>query len=137
MTAVATNTVSVMRQIEEQYNKHIDEHVDKLVDSFNDIVKVAEIKDKDKFVVAQEGYQIESQAAQIVRSSEALLTLITDLKQHLLLNDTKTLTQLTATRSRVLTEQRDEIRRRVVRLRDELDVAIHEMERVCFRSLAV
>ncbi|CAO3644212.1 unnamed protein product [Mucor hiemalis] len=56
----------VLLQIENQYNKRIDDDVAKLVDCFTDIVKVGENKDKDKFKVAQEGYQIESQAAQIV-----------------------------------------------------------------------
>lgn len=43
MAATAQSSVSVLRQIEEQYNKLIDEHVDKLVDSFSDIVKVAQV----------------------------------------------------------------------------------------------
>ncbi|CDS10701.1 hypothetical protein LRAMOSA11187 [Lichtheimia ramosa] len=123
-------------QAEEQYNKRIDDDVAKLVDCFSDIVRVGENKDKDKFRVAQEGYQIESQSAQIVRSTESLLSLITELKQHLLLNDTDTLSKLMKQRTDALDTQREEIKDTICTMRRELANTIYDLESVYFRSLS-
>ncbi|KAI8983894.1 surfeit locus protein 5 subunit 22 of mediator complex-domain-containing protein [Pilobolus umbonatus] len=130
-----TGPRSVLLQIEDQYNKRIDDDVAKLVDCFVDVVKVGENKDKDKFKVAQEGYQIESQAAQIVRSCESLLSLINELKQNLLLNDTKTLSRLRQTRSEKLTENTTAMKDKVVTMKKELSDIIYNLETVQYRSL--
>ncbi|KAI8092167.1 surfeit locus protein 5 subunit 22 of mediator complex-domain-containing protein [Gilbertella persicaria] len=125
----------VLLQIEDQYNKRIDDDVAKLVDCFTDIVKVGENKDKDKFKVAQEGYQIESQAAQIVRSCESLLSLVGELKQSLLLNDTKTLSKLRQARSEKLTENTVAIKERILTIKKELADTVYDLESVYYRSL--
>ncbi|KAI8338996.1 surfeit locus protein 5 subunit 22 of mediator complex-domain-containing protein [Chlamydoabsidia padenii] len=130
-----TTTRSMLQHMEDQYNKRIDDDISKLVDCYNDIVKIGEINDKDKFKVSQEGYQVESQAAQIVRSSESLLILIKELKQFLLLNDTKTLTALTEQRSMALSTQTTEIKNVVQDLRKDVAAAIYDMESVYYRSL--
>ncbi|KAG2217646.1 hypothetical protein INT45_004222 [Circinella minor] len=143
----ASGTASARQTLinaEEQYNKRIDDDISKLVDCFTDIVRVGENKDKDKFRVAEEGYQIESQSAQItllinknyqVRSAESLLGLITELKQHLLLNDTALLSQLAKQRKQVLNTQSDEIKNTVLKMREELRTTIYDLESVYFRSL--
>ncbi|CAO3615613.1 unnamed protein product [Mucor fragilis] len=130
-----TGPKPVLVQIEEQYNKRIDDDIGKLVDCFTDIVKVGENKDKDKFKVAQEGYQIESQSAQIVRSCESLLSLIGELKQNLLLNDTKTLTTLRQTRSERLIENTTAIKDRMQLMKKELAETVYDLETVFYRSL--
>ncbi|KAI8147887.1 surfeit locus protein 5 subunit 22 of mediator complex-domain-containing protein [Fennellomyces sp. T-0311] len=122
-------------QAEDQYNKRIDDDIAKLVDCFTDIVRVGENKDKDKFRVAEEGYQIESQSAQIVRSAESLLGLITELKQHLLLNDTELLSQLAKQRTQSLETQRHEIKDTLLKMRGELQTTIYDLESIYFRSL--
>ncbi|EPB86557.1 hypothetical protein HMPREF1544_06631 [Mucor circinelloides 1006PhL] len=130
-----TGLKPVLVQIEDQYNKRIDDDIGKLVDCFTDIVKVGENKDKDKFKVAQEGYQIESQSAQIVRSCESLLSLIGELKQNLLLNDTKTLTTLRQTRSKKLIENTAAIKDRMQLMKKELAETVYDLETVFYRSL--
>ncbi|SAM09471.1 hypothetical protein [Absidia glauca] len=134
-SAPQTTSRSMLQHMEDQYNKRIDDDISKLVDCYSDIVKIGEISDKDKFKVSQEGYQVESQAAQIVRSSESLLILIKELKQFLLLNDTKTLTTLTEQRSIALTTQTAEIKNVVQDLRKDVAAAIYDMESVYYRSL--
>ncbi|KAI8368596.1 surfeit locus protein 5 subunit 22 of mediator complex-domain-containing protein [Choanephora cucurbitarum] len=126
----------VLLQIEDQYNKRIDDDVAKLVDCFTDVVKVSENKDKDKFKVAQEGYQIESQAAQIVRSCESLLSLIGELKQNLLLNDTKTLSRLRQNHSEKLTTNTNTIKDRIVQMKKELADTVYDLETVYYRPLS-
>lgn len=85
--------------------------------------------------MAQEGYQIESQSAQIVRSCESLLSLIGELKQNLLLNDTKTLTTLRQTRSERLIENTTAIKDRMQLMKKELAETVYDLETVFYRSL--
>lgn len=122
-------------QVDDQYNKRIDDDISKLVDCYTDIVRIGENKDKDKFKVAQEGYQIESQAAQIVRSCESLLSLTNELKQFLLLNDAETLAQLRKTQSEKLVESTTTIKSKVNTMRSELSKAVFDLETVYYRSL--
>ncbi|KAK9767764.1 hypothetical protein K7432_002147 [Basidiobolus ranarum] len=126
--------VSALTQIEEAYNKRLDNELDQLVDSFGDIIRVAKIEDKDKFRIAQENYQVECRAANIVRSVESLLGLVTELKQSLLLNDTNTLNHFTTSRIHVVSTQKEVIKDSVVKLRNNLDSAIWEMENVYYNS---
>ncbi|KAI9362881.1 surfeit locus protein 5 subunit 22 of mediator complex-domain-containing protein [Pilaira anomala] len=133
--AAQTGPRPVLLQIEDQFNKRIDDDVGKLVDCFTDIVKVGENKDKDKFKVAQEGYQIESQAAQIVRSCESLLSLIGELKQNLLLNDTKTLSKLRKTQSVKLEKDTLAIKEQLTTMKKELAETVYDLESVNYRSL--
>ncbi|KAH8549591.1 hypothetical protein BGW37DRAFT_428893 [Umbelopsis sp. PMI_123] len=102
----------ILLQLEEQYSKRVDDDVLKLVDSFADIVRVTEI-----------------------RSAESLLGLITELKQILLLNDTKTLTQLSDTRTKALREPKTAIKSEMSKIKTELDAAIFDMENVLYRNL--
>ncbi|ORZ24055.1 hypothetical protein BCR42DRAFT_316732 [Absidia repens] len=105
-------TRPMLQHMEDQYNKRIDDDITKLVDCFSDIIKIGE-----------------------VRSSESLLGLIKELKQYLLLNDTKTLTSLTEQRSTALTTQTAEIKTTIQDLRKEVTAAIYDMESVYYRSL--
>ncbi|KAG2186068.1 hypothetical protein INT43_002506 [Umbelopsis isabellina] len=133
--AQAASSKPILLQLEEQYTKRVDDDVLKLVDSFADIIRVTEIEKKDKFKVTQEGYQIESQTAQIIRSAESLLGLITELKQMLLLNDTKTLTHLSDTRTKDLQAPKTAIKSEMYKIKTELDAAIFDMENVLYRNL--
>lgn len=179
--AAQASSRSRLLTIEDQFNKRIDDDIAKLIDCFADIVRIGEVhtiksiriqsrywssfvciqnRDKDKFRVAEEGYQIESQSAQIVRgsnntqneehahfhpinqfalyqvrSAESLLSLITELKQHLLLNDTETLSRLYDQRKRQLTTQTAEIKDTLYNMREKLAKTTYELESVYFRSL--
>ncbi|CAO3688185.1 unnamed protein product [Umbelopsis ramanniana] len=127
----------ILLQLEEQYTKRVDDDVLNLrvnAHMTNTPLPVP-IENKDKFKVTQEGYQIESQTAQIIRSAESLLGLITELKQILLLNDTKTLTQLSDTRTKDLREPKTAIKSEMSKIKTELDAAVFDMENVLYRNL--
>ncbi|KAJ1926658.1 hypothetical protein IWQ60_003600 [Tieghemiomyces parasiticus] len=79
----------------EDFDKKLDGEMDTLVESFTHIISSAKIQAKDTFTLAEEGYQIECQATTIVRSCETLLTMISDMKQSLLLNDTRSINSIT------------------------------------------
>ncbi|KAI1313082.1 Mediator of RNA polymerase II transcription subunit 22, partial [Mortierella claussenii] len=89
---------------------------------------------KDKYKLAQESYQIQGRATNIVSSAESLLAMVTELKQTLLLNDANTLAQLSTRRQRELSTQKTAVKQRIVGLKEEVDRTIWELEEVCYGS---
>ncbi|KAG0271261.1 Mediator of RNA polymerase II transcription subunit 22 [Linnemannia exigua] len=141
---VTRNTnLSALQEIEEAYNKRLDMDVAQLMESFGDIIKVASIthsessQSKDKYKLAQESYQIQGRATNIVTSAEALLAMVTELKQTLLLNDATTLAQLATQRQAELSSQKTAVKQRVMGLKEEVDKTIWELEQACYGSSGV
>ncbi|KAF8986504.1 Mediator of RNA polymerase II transcription subunit 22 [Entomortierella lignicola] len=138
---VKSASLSALQEIEEAYNKRLDNDVAQLMESFGDIVKVASITynessiSKDKYKLAQESYQIQGRATNIVSSAESLLAMVTELKQTLLLNDANTLAQLSTRRQKELSTQKTAVKQRVLGLKEEVDRTIWELEQACFGSL--
>ncbi|KAF9088454.1 Mediator of RNA polymerase II transcription subunit 22 [Mortierella sp. GBA35] len=132
--------LSALQEIEEAYNKRLDSDVAVLMESFGDIIKVASIThnessvSKDKYKLAQESYQIQGRATNIVSSAESLLAMVTELKQTLLLNDTTTLAQLSTQRQAELSNQKTAVKQRVLGLKEEVDKTIWELEQACYGS---
>ncbi|KAF9355820.1 Mediator of RNA polymerase II transcription subunit 22 [Mortierella sp. AD094] len=135
---VKSASLSALQEIEEAYNKRLDNDVAQLMESFGDIVKVASITynessiSKDKYKLAQESYQIQGRATNIVSSAESLLAMVTELKQTLLLNDANTLAQLSTQRQQELSTQKTAVKQRVLGLKEEVDRTIWELEQACF-----
>ncbi|KAG0052103.1 Mediator of RNA polymerase II transcription subunit 22 [Gryganskiella cystojenkinii] len=137
--AAARNAnLSALQEIEETYNKRLDMDVNQLMESFGDIIKVATIMhpdtsiSKDKYKLAQESYQIQGRATNIVSSAESLLAMVTELKQTLLLNDTGTLAELSTRRQIELSTQKTAVKQRVLGLKEEVDRTIWELEQTCY-----
>ncbi|KAL1920467.1 uncharacterized protein VTP21DRAFT_844 [Calcarisporiella thermophila] len=114
--------------VEESYHKRIDENVDQLAEAFADIIRVSGIENKDRFKISQEAYQVECRAASIVNSVESLLSLIAELKQSFLLNDTHTWVNSAQKRVEALSAKKSHIKSRLSSIRDELEMAIADME---------
>ncbi|KAF9317390.1 Mediator of RNA polymerase II transcription subunit 22 [Linnemannia elongata] len=139
--ATRNTNLSALQEIEEAYNKRLDMDVAQLMESFGDIIKTASIthsesltQSKDKYKLAQESYQIQGRAANIVSSAESLLAMVTELKQTLLLNDTTTLAQLSTQRQQELSSQKTAVKQRVMGLKEEVDKTIWELEQACYGS---
>ncbi|OAQ28071.1 hypothetical protein K457DRAFT_76792 [Linnemannia elongata AG-77] len=134
--ATRNTNLSALQEIEEAYNKRLDMDVAQLMESFGDIIKTAEslTQSKDKYKLAQESYQIQGRAANIVSSAESLLAMVTELKQTLLLNDTTTLAQLSTQRQQELSSQKTAVKQRVMGLKEEVDKTIWELEQACYGS---
>ncbi|KAF9129111.1 Mediator of RNA polymerase II transcription subunit 22 [Mortierella sp. 14UC] len=141
--ATRNTNLSALQEIEEAYNKRLDMDVAQLMESFGDIIKVASIthsessQSKDKYKLAQESYQIQGRATNIVSSAESLLAMVTELKQTLLLNDTTTLAQLSTQRQAELSSQKTAVKQRVLGLKEEVDKTIWELEQACYGSTSV
>ncbi|KAI8586704.1 surfeit locus protein 5 subunit 22 of mediator complex-domain-containing protein [Geranomyces variabilis] len=87
---------------EAELNKKLDKEIDVLIQNLTHIVEAStlqqpaladasELEPKDRYKIAQEKQLMQGAAANIVNSCESLLTLTSDLKQALLLNDFKLL----------------------------------------------
>ncbi|KAF9906959.1 Mediator of RNA polymerase II transcription subunit 22 [Linnemannia zychae] len=141
--ATRNTNLSALQEIEEAYNKRLDMDVAQLMESFGDIIKVASIthsessQSKDKYKLAQESYQIQGRATNIVSSAESLLAMVTELKQTLLLNDATTLAQLSTQRQAELSSQKTAVKQRVLGLKEEVDKTIWELEQACYGSTSV
>ncbi|KAG5462593.1 MAG: hypothetical protein BJ554DRAFT_4493, partial [Olpidium bornovanus] len=96
--------------------------------------RTGQIEQKDKYKIAQESYQTECRATNIVRQAEGLLSIIADLKQSLLVNDEQQLLHITATRRVECIDQKKVIKTRIARLKDDLDMAIWDLEDVYYSS---
>lgn len=72
----------------ESVNKTIDADIKALMDAFDALVRLAMIKDKDAFRIAQERFEAEARADVMVRSAQSLTLLSHALKLSLLLTQT-------------------------------------------------
>ncbi|KAJ3548219.1 hypothetical protein NMY22_g1342 [Coprinellus aureogranulatus] len=86
------NSAEYLDSVEEEWNKKVDAEVEVLVDGMVDLVNLASIGNKDKFIVAQEAFQAQSRAESMVRAAHSLLSIVHSMKLLLLLSDEAQLT---------------------------------------------
>ncbi|TEB25153.1 hypothetical protein FA13DRAFT_1817547 [Coprinellus micaceus] len=70
--ALDLTSAEYLDSIEEEWNKKVDAEVETLVDGMVDLVNLASIASKDKFIVAQESFQAQSRAESMVRAASSL-----------------------------------------------------------------
>ncbi|GJF00056.1 surfeit locus protein 5 subunit 22 of mediator complex-domain-containing protein [Phanerochaete sordida] len=114
------NSDEYLAAIEEEWNKKVDGEVDTLVDGMVDLVSLASIADKDKFRVAQEAFQAQCRAESMIRSAHSLLSIIHSMKLMLLLSDEAQIANRRDAELRVVTAEKDEAKKKVAELLDEL-----------------
>ncbi|KAJ3503380.1 hypothetical protein NMY22_g18268 [Coprinellus aureogranulatus] len=74
------NSAEYLDSVEEEWNKKVDAEVEVLVDGMVDLVNLASIGNKDKFIVAQEAFQAQSRAESMVRAAHSLLSIVHSMK---------------------------------------------------------
>ncbi|KAI9136318.1 hypothetical protein BKA69DRAFT_1033702 [Paraphysoderma sedebokerense] len=124
------STATGVSSLEDSYNKRLDADIDTLVDGIQDLLAISTIGSKDKYVINQEKLQVQSRVSSIIRASESLLTLSSDLKQSILLNDTTTITVLLAHRAQILASQTMKVRETLELLYSDINKSIEELETV-------
>ncbi|KAE8257961.1 hypothetical protein A4X13_0g1989 [Tilletia indica] len=75
-----------LAKLEEGVNVKIDGEIQILLDGFRQIVGLAMIRDKDRYLLAQESYQAEMRAHNMVRAAQSLTLLSASLKLSLILS---------------------------------------------------
>ncbi|KAF9048504.1 hypothetical protein BJ165DRAFT_1402413 [Panaeolus papilionaceus] len=118
--ALDQNSAQYLDAIEEEWNKKVDMEVETLVDGMVDLVGLASIGDKDKFRVAQESFQAESRAESMIRAANSLLSITHSMKLLLLLSDEAQIAHRRDAELKAVQEERDDIKKQVALLLDEL-----------------
>ncbi|CAD6953180.1 unnamed protein product [Tilletia controversa] len=75
-----------LAKLEEGVNVKIDGEIQVLLDGFRQLVGLAMIRDKDRYLLAQESYQAEMRAHNMVRAAQSLTLLSASLKLSLILS---------------------------------------------------
>jgi len=123
-------------QNEEEYNKRLDTEIDQLVESFHHIVKASKIGEHDKYKVFQEEYLINCMSANIIRSAQSLLSLISELKQSILLYDYKSLNSGILSRIETIEQEKLTINNRLMSLQSDIRNNLKELEDVHYSSIS-
>ncbi|KAK0551742.1 hypothetical protein OC846_001946 [Tilletia horrida] len=74
-----------LAKLEENVNVKIDNDIQVLLDGFRQLVGLSMIRDKDRYLLAQESYQAEMRAHNMVRAAQSLTLLSASLKLSLIL----------------------------------------------------
>ncbi|TPX63693.1 hypothetical protein SpCBS45565_g06431 [Spizellomyces sp. 'palustris'] len=124
---------------EDDLNKRLDTEIDVLLDNLTHLVEAASLRQssltdsshfetKDKYKIAQERQLMEGAAANIVNSAESLLTLTSELKQVLLLNDFKMLNATLHSRWLTVKDREGKCNNALLDFKDELDRVTTDLE---------
>jgi len=117
---VDQNSAEYLDGIEEEWNKKVDTEVEMLVDGMVDLVSLASISGKDKFIVAQEAFQVQSRAESMIRAANSLLSITHSMKLLLLLSDQAQIAHRRDVELKIVQEERDNAKTKVATLLDEL-----------------
>ncbi|KAI8906527.1 surfeit locus protein 5 subunit 22 of mediator complex-domain-containing protein [Powellomyces hirtus] len=124
---------------EEDLNKRLDTDIDVLLGSLTHIVESATLRQpsltdasllepKDRYKIAQERQLMQGAAANIVNSAQSLLTLTSELKQALLLNDFKMLNSTAQSRWLTIKDREAKGNGTLLEFQKELEMVTADIE---------
>ncbi|KAJ3317690.1 hypothetical protein HDU93_004060, partial [Gonapodya sp. JEL0774] len=116
----------------EDHERALDAALRELADSFGNIIKssgAGRKRDSLKFRSSQERLTLQTEAANVVRSTEQILTIIDILKQSLLLHDYSAMARQLAERRVTLEESSDQDLERRANLSTSLDNILRRLEK--------
>ncbi|RXW16326.1 hypothetical protein EST38_g9518 [Candolleomyces aberdarensis] len=130
------SSLDYLNGVEREWNDRVDADIEVLVEGMVELVNLASIGDKDKFVVAQEAFIAQSRAESMVcrpvlpafmsdvnnkvRAANSLLSIVHSLKLLLLLSDESHITNNRDQKMKEIQEEKAEIKKQVAELLDEL-----------------
>ncbi|ORX88067.1 SURF5-domain-containing protein [Anaeromyces robustus] len=123
-------------QNEEEYNKRLDSEIDQLIDSFHHIIKASMIGEHDKYKIFQEEYLINCMSSNIIRSAQSLLSLVSELKQSILLYDYKSLNSGILSRIETIEQEKLTISNILMSLCSDIRNTLKELEDVQYSSIS-
>ncbi|PVU94179.1 hypothetical protein BB561_002742 [Smittium simulii] len=85
------------------------------------------VREKNKFQIYQEGFQIQTKAATLVKSAETLLTITTNLKKAYLVNDSRYQIETTCARNNEISRLKSNTVDAINKLSEQLDSSITEL----------
>ncbi|RMX46177.1 hypothetical protein pdam_00007821 [Pocillopora damicornis] len=120
------------------YTKRLKDDVKSILDNFTEIVKSSKVEDETQVSrltqSAQDQYEVNVRAANIVRAGESLLKLVSDMKEFLILNDFPSVNATISERSSTLQEMTNQTDQKLLNLKQELALNLYELEQSYYSS---
>lgn len=120
------------------YTKRLKDDVKSILDNFTEIVKSSKVEDETQVSrltqSAQDQYEVNVRAANIVRAGESLLKLVSDMKEFLILNDFPSVNATISERSSTLQEMTNQTDQKLLSLKQELALNLYELEQSYYSS---
>ncbi|KAM7447193.1 Mediator of RNA polymerase II transcription subunit 22 [Porites harrisoni] len=120
------------------YTKRLKDDVKSILDNFTEIVKSSKVESETQVSrltqSAQDQYEVNVRAANIVRAGESLQKLVSDMKEFLILNDFPSVNTSITERSNALQEISNHTDQQLLALKQELAVNLSELEQAYYSS---
>ncbi|XP_029185029.2 mediator of RNA polymerase II transcription subunit 22-like isoform X1 [Acropora millepora] len=120
------------------YTKRLKDDVKSILDNFTEIVKSSKVESETQVArltqSAQDQYEMNVRAANIVRAGESLMKLVSDMKEFLILNDFPSVNTSISERSNALQEINNVTDQQLLTLKQELAVNLFELEQSYYSS---
>lgn len=120
------------------YTKRLKDDVKSILDNFTEIVKSSKVESETQVArltqSAQDQYEMNVRAANIVRAGESLMKLVSDMKEFLILNDFPSVNTSISERSNALQEINNVTDQQLLSLKQELAVNLFELEQSYYSS---
>lgn len=120
------------------YTKRLKDDVKSILDNFTEIVKSSKVESETQVArltqSAQDQYEMNVRAANIVRAGESLMKLVSDMKEFLILNDFPSVNTSISERSNALQEVNNVTDQQLLTLKQELAVNLFELEQSYYSS---
>lgn len=120
------------------YTKRLKDDVKSILDNFTEIVKSSKVESETQVArltqSAQDQYEMNVRAANIVRAGESLMKLVSDMKEFLILNDFPSVNTSISERSNALQEINNVTDQQLLTLKQDLAGNLFELEQSYYSS---
>ncbi|XP_020629241.1 mediator of RNA polymerase II transcription subunit 22-like [Orbicella faveolata] len=120
------------------YTKRLKDDVKSILDNFTEIVKSSKVENETQVSrltqSAQDQYEVNVRAANIVRAGESLMKLVSDMKEFLILNDFPSVNASISERSNTFQEMTNQTDQQLLNLKQELALNLFELEQSYYSS---
>lgn len=120
------------------YTKRLKDDVKSILDNFTEIIKSSKVEEEKQVSrltqSAQDQYEVNVRAANIVRAGESLLKLVSDMKEFLILNDFPSVNATISERSSTLQDMTNQTDQQLLNLKQELTLNLYELEQSYYSS---
>lgn len=121
------------------YQKRLKDDVKSILENFMEIVRMSKVDDESQVSritqANQDRFEAQVRAANIVRATESLTKLISDIKQYLILNDFPSLNDSIVENLRQFRHSQSEIDNRLAEMKEDVSAELHELEDEYYMSL--
>lgn len=138
-SATSKSTIQNKEALLKSYNFRLKEDIKAMQDNFEDIVRLCK-SDGDtqlhKMTLCElDFYEMQIRAGNIVRAAESLLTLISDIKQYLILNDFPSVNEAIMQNSKFFRNKQVECDQKLMTLRDDMATDLFDLEEEYYTSV--